>query len=136
MKSFLGIDPGSRWGWASFTSETHQQYGDAKFEGLLSFEKSVIQLISEQKAQAVITCRAMGPHAQVTRYHAAMAGVVELTCERMKKPYFDVADGTMRKQVIGKGNAKKPEVILAMGIPNEHAADAMVAARYLSKLIV
>lgn len=135
MKTFLGIDPGSIYGWATY-SKKEEKYGHEKFEGLLAFETRTLELVSYNDPVAVVTCRAMGPHAQVTRFHAAMAGVVELVCERCNIPYFDVADMTMRKTVIGKGNAKKPEIMAFLKIENEHAADAMVAARYLTTVIL
>ena len=131
-KLFLGIDPGSKWGWA-FTKDGKQHtYGSGRMIGLKDFETQIAVLSKD--VAGIITCRAMGPHAQVTRYHAAMAGVVELYCEKNDIPYFDIADSTMRKVVIGKGNAKKPEVMDFLKIDNEHAADAMVAALYIAKL--
>lgn len=134
MVKYLGIDPGSKWGWAVAKSMEQSHNGSSKFTSLLAFEKEIIDLLFLYNPKAVITCRAMGPHAQVTRYHAAMAGVVELTCQRKEVSYFDIADGTMRKVVIGKGNAKKQEVMDFLKIENEHAADAMVAALYIAQM--
>lgn len=134
--NFLGIDPGNNWGWATHLHGEDGPYGAQKLDTLMGFAKSVERMIRDKKIDAIVTCRAMGRNQQVIRFHSAMAGIVELACEYMDKTYFDVADVTMRKVVIGKGNAKKPEVMSFLGIDNEHAADAMVGARYLAAVTI
>lgn len=131
----MGIDPGSNWGWAvADKKSTHVDYGSSKFLSLAKFEGEVLSMTRNFSVTAVVTCRAMGKFSQVIRYHAAMAAIVELTCEKHDIPYCDIGDGKMRKEVMGKGNAKKVEVMEYCAIDNEHAADAMVGALYLAKV--
>lgn len=133
MQTILGIDPGRMWGWAVVKGKKVLHHGSKNFISLVSFQKDVYDLIQFHKIDAVITCRAMGPHAQVTRFHAAMAAVVEIYCELHNIPYFDVADNSMRKVVIGNGAAKKADVMRFCKIPNEHAADAVIAGMFLTQ---
>lgn len=134
--TYLGIDPGKMWGWAAYDTNLGRVYGAEKFETLAQFERRIQTLVEALSVDAVITCRAMGRNQQVIRFHSSMAGVVECFCERAGISYFDLPDVTLRKIVVGKGNAKKPEVMAFLDISNEHAADAMVGALYLSKTTV
>lgn len=128
----LGIDPGKTWGWAT----TDGQWGSEHFIGLLDFKGLVANKVEILRPEAVFTCRAMGhSNPAVTRIHGAMGGIVELVCEEMGVAYFDIADSTMRKAVMGKGNAKKAEVMEFTGISDDHAADAMIAAMYGFKML-
>lgn len=136
-KAFLGIDPGRTWGFCVCRKNGKPVvHGAEKFTTMAGMQQKVLGLIQEHDVGAVLTCRAMGRNQQVIRVHGAMAGVIEWTCEKYGIPYFDVQDSTMRKVVVGKGNAKKPEVMAFLGLENEHAADAMVGARYLAQMTV
>jgi Holliday junction resolvasome RuvABC endonuclease subunit len=128
----LGIDPGNNYGWAIWTDA---QSGFGKFKTLGKFKWFVENLMTFAP-DAVFTCRAMGrSNPSVIRRHGAINGIIELVCEEKGIPYFDIADSTMRKEIMGKGNAKKDEVMEFTGIENEHAADALIAAMYGYKML-
>lgn len=134
--TYCGIDVGKNWGWGIYNPEMGILHGSEKFQTLVHFEERIRHLIMGLDVNAVVTCRAMGRNQQVIRFHSAMAAIVEYFCEKHGISYFDVADGSMRKVVIGKGNAKKPEVMAFLKIENEHAADAMCGAKYLAAITI
>lgn len=135
----LGIDPGKSWGYAVYSGEGVKkcaQWEDDKFTTLKKFKDDIENLVFVSCCEAVFTCRAMGhSNPAVTRFHGALNGIIEIICEERGIYYADIADSTMRKEIIGKGNAKKEEVMEFTGIPNDHAADAMIAAMYGYKML-
>lgn len=141
----IGFDPGRNWGWSVYFDSALRKtmYPDykhpadsKKFSTLQGFYKEVGEILDEWKPDVVVTCRAMGSFSNIIRIHGAMSGVVELCCEERHTPYMDIEDSTMRKAILGKGNLKKDQVMEALGIPNEHTADAHVAAMYGIKSVI
>lgn len=135
MPTFVGIDPGMNWGWATINADGVKECGADKFKGLRDFKYHIEQLLGGLDTPIVLVCRAMGRMQVVIRKHSAISAIVELVCEEKGYEYYEVADCSIRKQVMGKGNAKKPEVMAFVHAHNEHAADAMLGAMYLQKLV-
>ncbi|MEI7510623.1 MAG: hypothetical protein WCJ84_00515 [Candidatus Peregrinibacteria bacterium] len=131
----LGLDLGRHWGWA-FDDAKVPDWGEYTFSSLLEFSGEIKALFDLLKPEIVVNCRAMGRNSQVIRFHGAMGGIVELICQERGIAFFDRPDSTMRKVVVGKGNAKKHEVMEFFDIASEHSADAMVAAIYGQKTCV
>lgn len=135
MRTFVGIDPGLNWGWAMIDGNGTKTCGADKFKSLRAFKYQIEQMLGAHETPVVLVCRAMGRMQAVIRKHSAISAIVELVCEERGYEYYEVHDGSIRKTVMGKGNAKKPEVMAFCKLDNEHAADAMLGAMYLRKLI-
>lgn len=131
MTKILGFDLGTNWGWAFYAGdEATFEWQSAKFRTLGGLESDIKALIDIWKPELVVNARAMGRNQQVIRVHGAMAGILELVCEKKGVPFWDKADSHMRKVVYGTGKMSKDAVMEQSGVGNEHAADAMTAAKY------
>ena len=134
MKRSLGIDLGRNIGWAVCYDGDMYAKAHFQFVSLLHLYNMFRDLIELYEPDAIVNCRAIGRQYRVIRHHATLAGVIELLAEKKGIPYFDVPDNTIRKVVLSNGHAKKEEVQKALGIENEHEADAYAGAKYIHML--
>lgn len=132
----LGFDVGKTFGWAIY-GETELPTNDFdKFVSLLDFYERIDELIEGAYVDAIISCAPRGWNNQtIPVFQAKLNGIIELICQKRGIYYAEIPDNKMRKEIMGKGNAKKEEVMEFTGLDNDHAADAMVAAMYGYKML-
>jgi len=131
----MGFDMGRNWGWAFGGENIPVDGGSEKFVTLAHFYEKIDNLLTSFKPQIAINCRGFGiRNFRIFRVQFAMAGVLELACERNDVRFLDIGDNTMRKVVIGNGRASKDDVMKAMKVDDHDQADAMLAVQYFFML--
>lgn len=129
----LGIDVGKKTGWAS-----SGMAGKIKFKSLLHYMKSIEAIIHEFKPDIIVSCRPTR-FPQVIAAHSKYLAIIELLCEINSIQYYEGIDSEMKKLVLNKGNAKKPEIIswanefIGWSI-SEDEADALMFSEGIKKI--
>lgn len=141
----IGIDPGTRCGWAVRYSESRWDSGTwdlrpRRFEGagmrFLRARRQVREMLAglAGQAQAMLAVEEVRRHLGVDAAHVfgGILAVVQEECEVALVPYQGIPVGTVKRVATGKGNASKAEMIaaanarwgLSLGPKDENEADA------------
>ena len=122
----LAIDVGKTGGWY-FSDEEN---GEIHFTSLADYEKTIKNLIDLYKPEIVVSARPTRFYRAIVN-HSRMLAIVELVCEKKGvQCHTNLIDSTCKKIVLGKGNAKKPDIIKWAGEESEHVADAKMFTEY------
>lgn len=134
----LTIDVGNKMGWC-FYDATGTEIGMYKLTTLGAFETFVKEKIDLYKPDVIASARpTMYP--QVIAKQSKLLAIIELRAEKRNIPFMELIDCTCKKVVIGKGNAKKPEIVAwAKGVTDEDLsedeADAVMFAYYVKEYL-
>lgn len=149
----LGVDPGTRCGWALLSGGRHvcsgtwdlgsrrHEGGGMRFLRLRAYLTETIDLVAvmDRRIDAV-AYEEVRRHMGVDAAHVYGGIVATLTaiCEDNKLPYRGIPVGTIKKLATGKGNASKPMMLDAamtrFGIEtkDDNLADALFVALALT----
>lgn len=117
----VGIDPGTRCGWAIRRSPTSIDSGvwnlaPRRHEGggmrFLRMRKCLREILDAETV-TVVAYEEVRRHMGVDAAHiyGGIVAVISEECEARGIPYVGVPVGTVKKLATGKGNAKKPAMI-------------------------
>ena len=117
---YIGIDPGTKCGWAVIDGEgLHQAAGcwsikARRHEGAgmryVHFKSSLQQLLDAYPGAAVVVYEEVRHHAGTSAAHVygGITATLQIVCEERELPYTAIPVGTVKKHATGKGNAGKP----------------------------
>jgi Holliday junction resolvasome RuvABC endonuclease subunit len=139
---FVGIDPGTRAGWAILDNDGLRVASGAwdcairRGEGdgwrIVRFCRHLGELLDAFRPRVVAyeeVRRHMGTHA--AHLYGALVGQIMRTCEEHGIPYVPVPVGTVKRVATGKGNAKKGAMVESASarwgepIDDDNEADAL-----------
>jgi len=124
----LGIDVGKTSGWY-FDGES----GEMSFLTLEKYYQDIMHLVDLYKPEMVVSARPTRMY-NVIVFQTKLLAIIELICEKKNiKHNLRLIDSSCKKKVIGKGNAKKPEIMEWAGVGSEHEADAKMFVEYIKK---
>jgi len=106
--NILAIDVGQKGGLAIKTKKGLETR-PWKFTGLEELLNMVEPILTEQEIEFVIVGRPTRFPTVIAR-HSKMLAIIELLCQEYDIPYYETIDSEAKKEVLGKGNAKKPEI--------------------------
>lgn len=126
MTLILGIDPGTKCGWALLKDETEDLIGmgewdlsTKRFEGggmrYVKLRRKLEDFFKENSEISVVCYEEVRRHLGTNAAHIYGGIVATLTsfCEEKEIPYISIPVGTIKKRATGKGNAKKDQMIEA-----------------------
>lgn len=124
MKTVIGLDLGTKTGWAvrigpnviasgtfDFTPNRHS----SPAMRYVHFRKQLLDLLDGRKEDAVVFYEEVRRHAGTDAAHVygGLLAILQLQLERLSIPYQGVPVGTIKKTATGKGNASKDAMIQA-----------------------
>lgn len=127
----LSFDIATKTGFAAGTKQTGvEERGSFSCKSYVEGRKRFRELMDKWKPDIVITAMPTR-HYNVTRKLSEITGVMLVEAEaRGIKVEKNLVDSSCKKAVIGKGNAKKPEICAYFNEEDEDAADAMMFFTY------
>jgi hypothetical protein len=128
----LALDLGTSTGWAmhnGITTSGTQAFKPGRFEGggmrFLRFRGWLDEVNTLSGGIGAIYFEEVRRHAGVDAAHCYGGFLATLSawCEQQAIPYAGVPVATIKKQAVGKGNARKDQMIEAMRAAGHHPAD-------------
>lgn len=145
--NILTIDPGSHCGWASLVDGRIEsgvqnfslKRGESKGIRFLRFNTWLVGMLELVKPHVVVYEMAHFRGGHATEILVGMTTRIEQFCEERGIEYSSVHSGTLKKQICGKGNANKKEVMMAVKkiynreVSGDDEADALALLDYAIK---
>lgn len=132
MTKVLTFDVGKKGGMA-FKDDISEESFSFDFSSLQDYYARVVAAIELYKPDVVGAAYPTRFY-RVIVFQSKLLAIVELACEAKGVQFFEVQDGQAKKAILGNGHAKKEEIMKAMGVDNEHRADALMFSRHLFNL--
>lgn len=119
----VGIDVGRTTGIAVKHGDIYIEATTLSFKSLKVYHDTIYETLSKN-APSLIVCAYPTRFYRVIKFHSALLAIIELCAEVLNIPYIEFQDAHCKKVVIGKGNAKKQDIMEYFKEDNEHIADA------------
>jgi Holliday junction resolvasome RuvABC endonuclease subunit len=122
-----------------------RSYAKHRYVGFvhIEFQRDVYKLLGSHEPTWVAYEEVMPINKYHAEIHFGMFAILAMTCARRKIPLFGVNTGSMRKDILGNGRAKKGEVVEAMqhrfphlNIPSHDVADALCVGLWITSRAV
>ena len=139
----LAFDPASESGWAFFDTNNPAslKYGSCKIpttkgtKKWVWYEKVVMSLVKVFSPELVVVEMPVINHVGATIHHAKLVVLIEKVCQTNDIAYKEVPPNLVKKRFTDKGNADKPEMLLASRMlgydgDNHNIADALLILFY------
>lgn len=106
--NILAFDPGKKSGIA-IKSKGKVRTIPYEFKSLQHLLNTLEPLVTENDIEIIAAGRPTR-YPQVIAAHSKMLAMVEFLCEEYELPYHETIDAEAKKEVLGKGNAKKEDI--------------------------
>ncbi len=143
IPKILSIDIGAMCGVAVSINNKIEYTEEHKFTTLLDLHTFVKELVLRWRPDIILAPYPTRFYNTILK-HGKMLGVIEVIAEQREILVIEVQDATCKKAVLGKGNAKKPDIlkhytstgiIEEIGTTSEHILDAILFTDYYFKAI-
>lgn len=142
----LGIDPGTKCGWALLRDGERVASGvwDLKSKrhegGGMRFLRARTYMSEALQGVDAVAYEEVARHAGTAAAHVygGLVAVLQAECEQAGIPYRGIPVGTVKKRATGKGNAGKPAMVAAAveqwgAVADDNEADALWIAMVLTE---